>query len=686
MKVFITVLLSLFLFNNLQAQSLKYSYYDPFTGNKVKEKFNVNSKGQKHGEYIKYDDRGLKAVEIHFKNGRPHGVAKEYALPLVGYPGDERVKKVANYVNGNQHGKTSYYVYIKDGKENIKEGKKVLQREEYYENGEKVREIAYFIDGSKEVDAYLINGKQSKWYDNGQLAVELHVEGGVFNGSWKEWYTNGQISVEGQKKSGKWFGEKREWHPDGSLKSILNFSEGDMYGEIYEGRQQYFDSLGNKTKEYYYSPLKDFKQTVEVKKFYSNGKLMSEYSMVKEGRKNPQASFLPDYKDYHENGNIAEKGQLTKDGYKTGVVVRYNSDGTKEGEYEYDNGNKIGEWTIYYDSSWNEVPSKNAAAYIREITFNKEGRPVEKELVKDYYLNGEKQFEGYLYSIDPDVKSGSCKFYYENGQKQMEGTYNAYTFRGDMYDRPTGKFISYHKNGMVSETGNYKLFERPNGEVVSHKDGDWFYYNKNGEIDSVEVFEEKHGETIIVSTLNKEQAQERERQRKELEAKKKKYQKLITQGDSLMTNFLFTKAREKYELALDVFPDNPEPRQSAQLASEKHNNLVESTKTLCDSVANRVQRTYVGTNSLLSSFADKKVKKVEKKKLYEGFEQVLEHYKNKVSHDKSSEEINEINKRLLLLEKRMLKFRNDETKDLEKSIRKEDNVHEIIDLLKLEDK
>lgn len=255
MKTTITIFFSIFLFLNLSAQTLKKTYYDPWKETKIKEKYYVNNKGQKNGTYIKYDDRGLKAVKISYSNGRPNGTAYEYTLPLVGYPGDEKVKLEAHFINGKQQGKTSYYVYLKDGKENVKEGTKTLQKEDYYENDEKVREITYFINGKKETDSYLKNGKQSQWYDNERLAIELHVENGVYNGTWKEWYTNGQIGIDGTKKSGKWIDEKKEFYPDGKTKSIEHFVEGDVYGEIYEGKQSYYDSLGNIEKTENYDPI-----------------------------------------------------------------------------------------------------------------------------------------------------------------------------------------------------------------------------------------------------------------------------------------------------------------------------------------------------------------------------------------------------------------------------------------------
>ncbi len=466
------------------AQKEVKTYYDPFQQTKIKERYFVNSKNQKHGKYIKYEDRGLKAVEINFSNGKPHGVAKEYALPLIGYPGDEKVKKEANYVNGNQHGKTSYFVYIKDGKENIKDGKKILQGEEFYENGKKIREIGYFIDGKKEIDAYLENGVQKKWYDNGQLAIELHVENGSFNGSWKEWFTNGQIGVDGFKKKGKFFGEKKEYYVDGTLKSVENCALGDINGEIFEGIQIYNDSTGVLIKQYNFSPLENGIQTKNVNKYYSNGNKKAEYSEIISNRKagNFSSILSGKYTSYHENGQIHESGELNKYGKKEGIWVKFNQDGSTVYKSNFSNGYRSGKWVIYLNSEKMELENKEDATFYREIMFSEKGTLTD-EIVVDYYITGEKQFEGQLTDINPDVLNGSCKFYYKNGQIESEGIM--------INGKKKGTWKEYHQNGQLQLSSTY--IEKP-ATNYGHEpanfvpSGIWIYYNSEGKKEKREIY------------------------------------------------------------------------------------------------------------------------------------------------------------------------------------------------------
>jgi len=478
MKPFLTILFSISIFLNISAQTLKKTYYDPRQETKIKEKYYVNSENQKHGLYIKYDDRGLKAVEITFTNGKPNGVAKEYALPLIGYPGDEKVKKISNYVNGELQGKTSYYVYLIDGKENIKEGKQTLQGEEYYEKNEKVREIAYFINGKKEIDAYLKNGKQSKWYDNGVLAVEFHVVNGVYNGTWKEWYTNGQIGIDGVKSHGKWFGAKKEWYPNGNIKSLQHFAEGDTYGEIYEGEQVYSDSLGNKIKQENYSPFLNNQQKIVVENFCSTGELESKWTQINTGRSYQNVAYEGDYLMYHKSGEISFGGNLNKRGNREGLWKRFDESGKILDELSYSDGYKAGKWTLFYDVDWKEVNSMDEATFYREIIFSEKGNLTDN-LVIDYYKNGKKQFEGKLTGIDPDIINGSCIYYYENGNKESEGTM--------VHGQKSGNWTDYHPNGNIEKTSTYTIYTNY-GETSYKENGTWYYYNEEGKKYKQEIY------------------------------------------------------------------------------------------------------------------------------------------------------------------------------------------------------
>lgn len=590
------------------AQKEVKTYYDPFQQTKIKERYFVNSKNQKHGKYIKYDDRGLKAVEGNFSNGKPQGVVKEYALPLVGYPGDEKVKKEANYVNGNQHGKTSYFVYIKDGKENIKDGKKILQGEEFYENGKKIREIGYFIDGKKEIDAYLENGVQKKWYDNGQLAIELHVENGSFNGAWKEWYTNGQIGVDGLKKKGKFFGEKKEYYVDGTLKSVENYALGDINGEIFEGIQIYNDSTGVLIKQYNFSPLENGIQTKNVNKYYSNGNKKAEYPVIISNRKagNFNSKMTGEYKEYFDNGNISIIGHIDEKGYRDGIWKLYDKNGNETLSLSYKNGNKIGDWIIYYDENWEEVYSKEEAHFYRELKFTDEGKIKDNKVI-DYYINGNKQFEGFLINLDPDVEHGNCIYFHKNGNKMSEGEMKK--------GYKTGVWKDYYPNGNIKLEYQF-IVVNPHVDQGSEKHGKWSYYDENGSLEKIEIY----NRGSLEETKTGDQAIE-----EEITAQKKNLLPLITKQQ-------------------------------------------EHIKSLY------VERIPVGENY---------IEKLKKRNLYKSYELLSEHYITQINQMADLTSLNQLEIKISALGKKMEELIKQDTKAIEKSLKKASSPSEIESILTL---
>lgn len=74
--------------------------------------------------------------------------------------------------------------------------------------------------------------------------------------------------------------------------------------------------------------------------------------------------------------------------------------------------------TIYYDSLWKTIPSREGAFYYREMD-NKAG----DFCVQDFYITGQVQMKGCYSDFNYLIKEGLFTYYYENGQKSSEGTY-----------------------------------------------------------------------------------------------------------------------------------------------------------------------------------------------------------------------------------------------------------------------
>ncbi|MCD8421708.1 trypsin-like peptidase domain-containing protein [Tenacibaculum finnmarkense] len=121
---------------------------------------------------------------------------------------------------------------------------------------------------------------------------------------------------------------------------------------------------------------------------------------------------------------------------------------------------------VYYNSEW-KVTNKSKAKFYRLITFDEKGKP--KGKVKDYFMNGNLQWEGYLsyadkYENSKDSIEGVSIWYYDNGNKSMQTN----TVDGKLEGREY-----YHKNGNISGRSNFK-----NGKL----EGDTFSYYESGKI------------------------------------------------------------------------------------------------------------------------------------------------------------------------------------------------------------
>jgi antitoxin component YwqK of YwqJK toxin-antitoxin module len=410
------------------SQKLVKTYYDPWKETKLKEKYYVNGSNQKNGKYIKYDERGLVGVEINYVNGRPHGIAKEYYLPGYGFPGDEKLKMEANYVNGKKHGIAKQHVYLTNGEEDLSDGKRFLFAQWQYDNDNIVHEQTWWYNGNKHYDIYKENGKCTYWYENGTKQSEFILKDGLQEGLRTEWYSNGNIMGEVNFAKGIENGEKTYYYESGGKMKTETYANGKLNGIAVD-----YAENGNKISEC----------------TYANGILIGSY------------------KEWYDNGKPKFEGQFEKakipnsyperyTGMKQGIWTFYDLTG-KPTKGEYKNDVKIGKWRMYFTSDWKETTQIDSAAYYREITYTENGRIDTTQKVFDYYINGVKQFEGNLISVEPDVLDKECVFYYPDGNIEKSGAYDK--------GKNIGEWYEYHESGTLKYAYNFDK----NGQLISKK-------------------------------------------------------------------------------------------------------------------------------------------------------------------------------------------------------------------------
>ncbi|MBF8458004.1 hypothetical protein IV494_12530 [Kaistella sp. G5-32] len=115
--------------------------------------------------------------------------------------------------------------------------------------------------------------------------------------------------------------------------------------------------------------------------------------------------------------------------------------------------------SIYYDKEW-KVTNKTNASYYREMPMKTLG---ELNLLRDFYMNGTPQFEGYVSKNDENAYVGDITWYDENG--------NDTTFRQYVNKSKNPTLTYYHANGKIRKTVQYKNGLKDGETIIYAKDG-----------------------------------------------------------------------------------------------------------------------------------------------------------------------------------------------------------------------
>lgn len=429
------------------------TYYDPYRQAQIKERYTVETQRmQKHGLYQLWDEFGSLAEETQFSNGKKQGVSTKYwCKELLIYNErsiefEGKVSIIENYKDGKLHGKRKNY--------QIDNNKWYLHDEKTYQNGNLISETEYYLNGKKK---HLLqnDGLCEKWYENGRKQVEYSLNGGFEQGKATSWYENGQIDVTGSYSNGVYVGDWIAYFPDGNLKR----------------KETYWDETG---------------LILEKKEYARNNKLAAEIKSIGEG------SILFILYDTITNTPISKENMKYKIGSDATTLIMhgessYYSNGREISRGNYNEDKRVGFWKIYYDKDFNEIYDLDSAQFYREVAFNESGNPEGK--VVDYYISGEKQWEGTLLSINPDIYDGESFYYYPNGQLQSHqfhnnnlrsGEWKSYYQNGQLVeqfvfvqDKPDGDYQQFWENGKLKQEGTYKL-----GKFI----GEWKDYKESGDL------------------------------------------------------------------------------------------------------------------------------------------------------------------------------------------------------------
>lgn len=108
-------------------------------------------------------------------------------------------------------------------------------------------------------------------------------------------------------------------------------------------------------------------------------------------------------------------------------------------------GLRTGFWTILLDSAFKETSYKDSVRYYRLARFEA-GKPTGK--VRDFFRSGTKQWDGYMSSINPDIRDGEANQYFETGQLKIKSAF--------LNDKLNGPYQEWDINGKLIYKGVFK--------------------------------------------------------------------------------------------------------------------------------------------------------------------------------------------------------------------------------------
>ncbi|WP_299213655.1 hypothetical protein [uncultured Dokdonia sp.] len=365
------------------------SYY-PFGQIRIQGYY--NEEGTKDGFWYTYYPDGTTKIENYFHKGELNGTQKYYAP------------------NGQLASETTYTFDI-------------AQYEVYYdENGAITEKIDRFETDKDEITYHYVTGdiRSKTGYSNGvlhgdyisydfygNLQAEATYVNNYLEGPLKLYYPDGVLKSERNYSAGNLDGWYKTYFKNGQVEDVIFYQSGKVDGVSEEynesgiktGESIYVDDVAHGSRRFFGRE----KGTLQLIRFYDQGKLLGYSYLDKEGKELPMIS-LP-------NG--------------TGKVISYYPNGKVAREMTYQKGNLQGEYTAYYENGNPERKHTNvdddyhgiAYTYFPDGTLKTETPYTygyKQGVEKKYHSNGKIKEEIYYKN---DERSGDAHYYDEQGKK-----------------------------------------------------------------------------------------------------------------------------------------------------------------------------------------------------------------------------------------------------------------------------
>ena len=304
-------------------------------------------------------------------------------------------------------------------------------------------------------------------------------ENGLKQGSWKKLYKNGRVRYEGQFKDDKPVGLFKYYYENGDLMATNNhIGNGTVANHVYHKNGKI------KAKGVFKQQLKD-----SLWQYFNENEVM----ILEEEYRQDTVHGMQ--KTYYEGGQLAEE-MYYKMGVKHGPWNKFFEEGEPWVEATYDMGNLHGKFVMYADKNKRDIQGKyyQGVRVGTWMIFNPNGAVKQQEVYDKGVIervipyNGE--FTDYYENEIP-----KSVYNYKNGKRQ--GEFKEFYEMGEWVRQEKAPSRPGEEEQMVEELRGTQL--KVKGWYYNDQlNGKATYYNEDGSVDRVEVWEE--GE--LVSTID----------------------------------------------------------------------------------------------------------------------------------------------------------------------------------------
>lgn len=330
-----SLILAVFLLGSLAAFGQKPGLEWP-AGEAGKDYNVTDSKGKRQGPWVRVYASNPKALLYRgqFKDGVPQGLWEWY------YPTGYLMTRM-NHIDGERI--TENVNFHEDGVTRMSEGrfelKKIEGKEKRCREGLwKLYDKKGLLRAEEQYADSLLHGLCKYYYDTGRLVSVHSYNKGVKEGAFTDYYPNGQKEREGTCRLGDFDGDFRQWHENGAKESEGKYVKGQKHGTWY-----FYHSSGRLEMSVLFDHGTEKKRKYDTgtfKEYYESGIPKSEYT-YENGQKN--GSFT----EWYEIGQFVQVPG-TKEDLELGIAYREKLEGTQiriQGDYVND---KLEGEVIYY--------------------------------------------------------------------------------------------------------------------------------------------------------------------------------------------------------------------------------------------------------------------------------------------------------------------------------------------------